>query len=128
MRHRFVHCHRELLVGRMAIIVTVLAALLAVGGIARSILQAAASHRWGATLGQSLFLALVSFLIYGGLVYQLARLGHLHRVMHHRPAGARELQRFFHGKHAPSVTVLVPSYREDPEVVRRTLLDRKSTR
>ncbi len=122
MRHRFVHCHRELVIGRAAIIVTVLASLLAVGGIARSVLQAAGLHRWGASLGQSLFLALVSFLIYGGLVYQLARLGHLHRLMHHRPAGARELQRFFHSKHAPSVTVLVPSYREDPEVVRRTLL------
>src|SRR5215468_191513 len=122
MRHRFVHCHRELVIGRAAIIVTVLASLLAVGGIARSVLQAAGLHRWGALLGQSLFLALVSFLIYGGLVYQLARLGHLHRLMHHRPASARELQRFFHSKHAPAVTVLVPSYREDPEVVRRTLL------
>src|SRR5262252_286713 len=122
MRHRFVHCHRELVIGRAAIIVTVLAYLLAVGGIARSVLQAAGARRWGASLGQSLFLSLVSFLIYGGLVYQLARLGHLHRLMHHRPAGARELQRFFHSKHAPSVTVLVPSYREDPQVVRRTLL------
>src|SRR5215470_15349381 len=122
MRHRFVHCHRELVIGRAAIIVTVLASLLAVGGIARSVLQAAGLHRWGASLGQSLFLALVSFLIYGGLVYQLARLGHLHRVMRHRSAGAPELQRFFHRQQAPSVTILVPSYREDPQVVRRTLL------
>jgi len=33
-----------------------------------------------------------------------------------------KLRRFFHTAQAPSVTVLVPSYREDPRVVRRTLL------
>jgi len=122
MHHRSVHCRREIAIGRAAIIVTVLACLLAVGGMARSVLQSTGSHRWGTALAQSLFLVIVSFLIYGGLVYQLARLGHLHRLMRHRRAGEPELQRFFHSQLAPSVTVLVPSYREDPEVVRRTLL------
>src|SRR5262249_60218567 len=78
--------------------------------------------RWGTMIVQSSFLAIVGFLIYGGLVYQLARLGYLRRLRRHGPAREPELHRFFHDPQAPSVTVLVPSYREDPRVVRRTLL------
>jgi cellulose synthase (UDP-forming) len=122
MRDRSVQFRRELALSHVGIIVTVIASLFALGGIARSIVEAAASHRWGTTLAQSLFLAIVAFLVYGGLVYQLARTGHLRRLMRHRPAGEAELHRFFHRPQPPAVTVLVPSYKEDPQVVRRTLL------
>src|SRR5262249_3954581 len=44
------------------------------------------------------------------------------RLRRHRPASEPALHRFFHDPQAPSVTVLVPSYREDPRVVRRTLV------
>ena len=121
-RDRLVQCQREIVFSYVAIVITIAAAFFALAGVAHSVVETAASHRWGATIAQSSFLAIVGFLIYGGLVYQLARLGYLRRLIRHRPANEPELHRFFHDPQAPAVIVLVPSYREDPRVVRRTLL------
>ena len=120
--NRLVTCQREIVLSHLAIVITIVASFFALEGVARSVVEAAALHRWGTMIVQSSFLAIVGFLIYGGLVYQLARLGYLRRLIRHRPASKPELHRFFHDPQAPSVTVLVPSYREDPRVVRRTLL------
>lgn len=111
-----------------AIAATLIASLVSVGGILLALARDAVAHHWVSALGHGLFLAIVSFLIYGGLVYQLARLGYLKRLGHlkrrtdHRSATASELDRFFHASNAPTVTILVPSYKEDPQVIRRTLL------
>jgi cellulose synthase (UDP-forming) len=121
-RDQSLQCRGELILSHAGIVITIIASLFALGGIARSVVEAAASHRWGTSLAQSLFLAIVGFLVYGSLVYQLARRGHLRRLMCHQAARETELHRFFHGPQAPVVTVLVPSYKEDPQVVRRTLL------
>jgi len=121
-RDRLVQCQREIVFSYVAIVITIAAAFFALAGVAHSVVETAASHRWGASIAQSSFLAIVGFLIYGGLVYQLARLGYLRRLIRHRPANEPELHRFFHDPQAPAVIVLVPSYREDPRVVRRTLL------
>src|SRR6185295_5070755 len=53
--------------------------------------------------------------------YQCTRIGYMRRLQSHVPATRKQLDRFFLKK-APTLTVLVPSYKEDPEVVRRTLL------
>src|SRR5207245_6289838 len=52
----------------------------------------------------------------------ISRLGHFNRLRQHRRATDDELDRFFHGPRPAAVTILVPSYKEDPLVVRRTLL------
>src|SRR5215470_6040125 len=122
MRGHSVQLLREVVLSHAAIVITIVASYFALGGVAGSVVEAHASHRWGTMFAQSLFLAIVGFLIYGGLVYQLARLGYLQRLVRHRAAADVKLRRFFHTAQAPSVTVLVPSYREDPRVVRRTLL------
>jgi cellulose synthase (UDP-forming) len=67
------------------------------------------------------YLALVSVLVYGSLVYLFARWGHLARLASHRPASDAELAAF-RAQGVPSVTILVPSYKEDARVVRKTLL------
>src|SRR5262245_27725587 len=122
MRDRSLKFRRELLLTYGGIGITVIASLIALGGIALSVITAIGSPRWVASLGQMLFLAIVTFLVYGGLVYQLARVGHLRRLMAHRPAGEKTLGRFFHRRQGPAITILVPSYKEDPHVIRRTLL------
>jgi cellulose synthase (UDP-forming) len=122
MCDRPLNIRRELLLSYLGIGITVVVSLVALGGITLSVAAAASSYRWGASLGQALFLTIVGFLIYGGLVYQLSRVGHLCRLVAHRPAGAEALHRFFHSPHSPAITILVPSYKEDPHVVRRTLL------
>ena len=67
------------------------------------------------------YLLIVGFLIYGGLVYLLSRLGYMRHRVRFRHAGAEELRRFTAETDA-RVTVLVPSYKEEPGVVRQTLL------
>jgi cellulose synthase/poly-beta-1,6-N-acetylglucosamine synthase-like glycosyltransferase len=121
-QHRYADIRREINLTHTAICLTLVASVFSLGGIAQSLLENVAERRWGAGLGQAIFLAIVAFLIYGGLVYQMARRGHLRRLLDHQPAGEKELHRFFHRHHAPAVTMLVPSYKEDPQVVRRTLL------
>jgi cellulose synthase/poly-beta-1,6-N-acetylglucosamine synthase-like glycosyltransferase len=71
-------------------------------------------------LGQILFMLIVALLIWGNLVYQLTRLAFFRRRLDHRPAPAWVLEEFYDGA-APSFTVLVPSYKEEPQVVQRTL-------
>src|SRR5258708_27084450 len=76
----------ELELTRIAVCVTGIASVLSLGGILLSLVEDLAIGRWISGLGQGLFLAIVSFLIYGGLVYQFARLGHLNRLREHRRA------------------------------------------
>src|SRR6266853_3089369 len=71
-------------------------------------------------LGQILFMLIVALLIWGSLVYQLTRLAYFLRRLGHRPASARVLEEFSDGA-VPSLTVLVPSFKEEPQVVQRTL-------
>ncbi len=65
-----------------------------------------------------LFIAVTQFSI---LVYFLSRLGQLHRHRRHRVPARDEFMGLYAGE-APSLAVLVPSYKEDPVVVRKTLL------
>ena len=59
-------------------------------------------------------------LLYGSLVYQVSRLAYVCRTRAHRPAADCELDDFM--ENAPQVTVLIPSYQEEPAVIRQTLL------
>ena len=68
-----------------------------------------------------LFLSLVGFLISGNFGYQLARLAYLQRWLRHKPATRDELMKSFIAP-APLLTILVPSYKEEVEVIRQTLL------
>ena len=97
--------------------------LLAFGGFLVTF-GATLEDRWGTPLGLGaavVFLLIVGFLVYGGFVYILSRLGYMRRRAQYRHAGADELRRFA-AQSAATVTMLVPSYKEEPDVVRQTLL------
>jgi cellulose synthase/poly-beta-1,6-N-acetylglucosamine synthase-like glycosyltransferase len=70
---------------------------------------------------QVIFLGIVFSLVYGNLVYQFARLGHLKRHMAHRPAPRGDLEAIY-DRPAPTLVILIPSYKENPRVVKQTLL------
>ena len=76
---------------------------------------------WGGAAAQSLFALIVACLLYGALVYQITRLLHLRRRDGHQPATEAQL-RDFRDPGLPTLTILVPSYREEPRVVMQTLL------
>jgi len=80
-----------------------------------------ASGQTAAAAGHGVFATIVAMLIYGNLVFQFTRLGYLQRRAAHRPAPRQELEAAY-GAEPRHLAVLVPSYKEEPAVVRRTLL------
>lgn len=67
------------------------------------------------------YLLVVTFLTLSALAYLACRLGYFYRARGHRRVPRAALDEFF--SHTdPTVTVLVPSYKEDRRVIRTTLL------
>lgn len=67
------------------------------------------------------YLIIVTLLTFSALMYLVARKGALHRFSKHVRIPRADIDRYFE-KNQPKITVLVPSYDEEPEVVRKTLL------
>jgi cellulose synthase (UDP-forming) len=68
----------------------------------------------------AMYLAVVTFLTFSALMYLVARQGALLRFSQHRRVPRGELDRHFR-TYEKSITTLVPSYAEEPSVVRKTL-------
>lgn len=70
---------------------------------------------------QAVFATIVLFLIYGSLVYQLTRRADARRVASQPAPMTDDLERVF-DEAADALVVLLPSYKEEPRVVRQALL------
>ena len=68
-----------------------------------------------------LLTVIVASLIYGGLVYQFARIQYVKRLRDHAPA-SRESLEALHLDQSRSLSVLVPSYMEEHLVIEMTLM------
>ena len=79
-------------------------------------------HLWPALSLHALFLVIAALLVYGSLVYHTTRLGYIRRLHQHRPAHREELDALLRDENAPPVTILVPSYKEDRNVIYQTLM------
>jgi cellulose synthase/poly-beta-1,6-N-acetylglucosamine synthase-like glycosyltransferase len=81
-----------------------------------------AGQGWGAA-GQAVFIAAVGSFVYGGIVYQLTRLGFLRRSRAHRRATQAQLAPLRADTlHVPSIAILIPAFKEEDSVVRQALL------
>ena len=76
---------------------------------------------YAAASNQAVFMLVITLMQVSILVYFLTRIGQLRRHRKHRAPTGDELARLYSGD-APGLAVLVPSYKEDPAVVRKTLL------
>jgi cellulose synthase/poly-beta-1,6-N-acetylglucosamine synthase-like glycosyltransferase len=112
---------RRITMGRLALVLTVLAWI---AYIVTTILREFVDHGIHGmrfvTEAVS-YAVVVTFLTFSSLMYLLARQGYLYRAATHRRTARAEIDRSFNNS-LPSMTVLVPSYREDPRIVRKTLL------
>lgn len=116
IRHR-----REIRLTQVGLLITGIAAIALTWQLGRAAWGNFAEGRIAAGVGVLLFLAIAMAMVYGNLVYQLTRIGYRRRLQVHRPAGEEQLATLFTAD-TPSLTVLVPSYKEDPQVVWRTLM------
>jgi len=67
------------------------------------------------------YVLVVTFLSFSALMYLIARQGALQRFSKHVRVPRAIIDKHFE-KNQPGITVLVPSYSEEPEVIRKTLL------
>jgi cellulose synthase (UDP-forming) len=110
---------RKVALGRIAIVATILfwVAYL-VSTILRQFLDHSVNYQF--TLQAVSYLVIVTFLSFSALMYLVARQGALARFRSHVRVPRAELDRHF-TESSSSITVLVPSYAEEPHVVRATL-------
>lgn len=111
---------RKIVLGRLAVIATVLAwATYVVSTILRQVLDGGAGG-FRYTMDAVSYVVVVTFLTFSALMYLVARQGALTRFRQHARAPRAELDLHFAGERS-GMTVLVPSYAEEPDVVRQTL-------
>jgi len=111
---------RQIAMARLAIVATVAFwAIYVITTIIRQFLEVGTSN-FRFTLEAISYLVVVTFLTFSALMYLLARQGALLRFREHVRVPRAQLDRHF-AHHQGSLTVLVPSYAEEPEVVRSTL-------
>ena len=110
---------RKIIAGRLAIVATILFWIAyVVSTVLRQFLDAQANYQF--TMEAISYLIIVTFLCFSALMYLVARQGALQQFRTHVRVPRAELDRHFAGSES-SMTVLVPSYAEEPEVVRQTL-------
>ncbi|WP_207456706.1 glycosyltransferase family 2 protein [Herbiconiux sp. SYSU D00978] len=111
---------RKITLSRLAIVATVLFWLIyVVYTIVRQFLNnGTESFRF--TTEAISYLVVVTFLTFSALMYLIARQGALQRFRDHVRVPRAELDRHF-SDNQRSMTVLVPSYAEEPDVIRATL-------
>ncbi|REK68978.1 glycosyltransferase [Aeromicrobium endophyticum] len=106
--------------GRVGIVVTILAWIgYVVSTIIRQFIDYGGSFRF--TMEALSYLVVVTFLTFSALMYLVARQGALIRFRDHTRAPRGMLDRHFGDTRSQRLTVLVPSYAEEPDVVRLTL-------
>ncbi|MHB1571936.1 MAG: glycosyltransferase family 2 protein, partial [Solirubrobacteraceae bacterium] len=107
-------------VGRTAVVVTVAAWIALLFTVINSqVINAGPGH---ASIVQTvLFLIVVSLLAASATAYLVARLGFYYRARRHRRVPRAMLDEHF-AVRQPSLTALIPSYQEEPHVIRMTLL------
>ena len=111
---------RKITLSRLAIVLTILLwTAYFVSTIIRQFFEGPGTFRF--TMEAISYLIVVTFLTFSALMYLIQRAGALQRFAKHVRVPRAKLDQHF-AKHQPSITVLVPSYSEEPDVIRKTLL------
>ncbi len=111
---------RKIVLGRIAILTTIGAWLSYVISTVLRDLANNPNSGFRFQMETASYLIVVTFLTFSALMYLLARQGALYRFRDHSRVPRGELDRHF-ADHHDGITVLVPSYAEEPQVVRATL-------
>jgi len=112
----------EIRVTIVALCLTLLGSIMLGFDVGGTLVERIRAGSLGGSIEQSVFLLIIYYFVYGNLIYLFARLGHLRRARDHRPATRIDLEAIFDRDQPPSLTVLVPSYKEERKVVVQTLL------
>lgn len=110
----------KMAMSRIAVILTVLFWCAYVTSvIARELIDGQKSYQF--TMEVIGYVVIVTLLTFSALMYLVARQGAFQRFAQHARTPRALIDKFFAAK-KPSITVLIPSYDEEPEVIRKTVL------
>lgn len=104
---------------RIAIVLTVVFWLMYLSSIIRQFIDGPKSYDF--TMQAFGYLIVMTVLTFSVLMYLIARQGAFQRLARHVRVSRAILDNYF-AKKAPNITVLVPSYAEEPAVIRKSLL------
>jgi cellulose synthase (UDP-forming) len=113
---------REVALTRCLIALTVASAAFLALDLFQELWQRIHSGAIGPIAEQISFIAIAAALLYGNLVFQATRVGAIERRSAHRRGLEGRLDRVHDEVNPPALAILVPAYREEPDVVRRTLI------
>lgn len=115
------YCREEIWVTRIFLLLTSVAFLFGSLEMLATFWEQILDHRPFAAIGQIAFFVIIALLTYGNFVYQFTRLGYFKRLLKHSPPSREELESIYTRESAP-LAILVPSYKEELDIVRETLL------
>ncbi len=104
-----------------AAILTGVASFFVAADLLAALFNNVSDRDWLSFLRHATFGVINAFLIYGGLVYLLTRWAYYTRRELHRAASADTLIRLFRAD-APTLSILIPSYKEEDKVVFQTMM------
>lgn len=113
---------KEVIITRTAIGITLAGGVMSMWTLFSLLVNHASSGSIWNTVVQGCYILFAGFIIFSGLVYQFARLGHLKRLMKHRQPSQDELDILALGRMTPQVAFLIPSYKEEKRVIQQSLL------
>ncbi|MHB8381658.1 MAG: glycosyltransferase family 2 protein [Candidatus Binataceae bacterium] len=113
---------REILYTRLLMYFGIATSVLAGIGLGKIVAFRFQVSRPALALADAFFAVNIALLMYGSLFYQLTRLAYLKRLRTHRPATRDELEKLYDRKDPHSLAIIIPSYREELNVVRQTLM------
>lgn len=111
----------EIKLSWLGITITLLASTFVIYDVAGILKADLSAHAWPTLFSHLALTLIILSLIYGGLVYQVSRLSYLQRLCAHRPSSRERLETIY-DKPAPSLTFLIPSYKEERSVVFMTMM------
>lgn len=111
---------RKVALSRIAIVLTVIFWVVYIAStIFRQFIDGPHSYQF--TMDAIEYAFVVSIFTFSALMYLITRQGAFQRFSKHIRVPRSILEKYF-SQHQPSITVLIPSYSEEPEVIRKTML------
>lgn len=111
----------EINLSLLGIAITLLVSTFVIYDVAGVMIEDLSAGAWMTLFSHTALTLIILFLIYGGLVYQICRLSYLRRLWAHRPSSRQQLETIYDNP-APSLTFLIPSYKEERSVVFMTMM------
>ncbi|MBM9578796.1 glycosyl transferase [Leptospira sp. 201903070] len=113
--------NNQIWITRIFLFLTIVSCVFATIEMFQILVEEILDRRPFAAIGQMAFIVIITLLTYGNFVYQFTRLGYFKRRLKHDPPSREEME-IVYKNDSPPLAVLVPSYKEELDIVRETLL------